>query len=94
MATSRDEILDTAKRLITVDREQEHGRPGLTFARTAHLWAGYLGHEVTAHDVAAMMALLKIARSTHDPDNMDNWIDACGYLALGAELTMVTGGTR
>jgi len=33
-----------------------------------------------------MMTLLKIARLKSGSDNVDNWVDACGYLACGGEL--------
>lgn len=32
------------------------------------------------------MAVMKIARITSGKKKEDNWIDACGYLALGAEI--------
>jgi hypothetical protein len=34
-----------------------------------------------------MMCLLKLSRIKHNPLNTDSWIDGCGYLALGAELS-------
>lgn len=37
-------------------------------------------------DVAAMMALLKIARIADGNSKDDNWIDGCGYLACGGEI--------
>jgi hypothetical protein len=33
-----------------------------------------------------MMTLLKLARIKANPDNMDSWIDGCGYLACGGEI--------
>ena len=41
---------------------------------------------VSAEDVAAMMALFKIARIATGQNKDDNWIDGCGYLACGGEL--------
>jgi hypothetical protein len=32
------------------------------------------------------MALLKIARIHSNPTHMDNWVDACGYMACGGEV--------
>ena len=40
----------------------------------------------TAHDVAAMMILLKVARLATSPDKWDNWVDIAGYAALGGEV--------
>ena len=58
------------------------------FRTIADLWTAYLGFDliITDRDVAAMMTLLKIARLKSNPDNADNWIDACGYMACGGEL--------
>ena len=33
------------------------------------------------------MNLLKIARIKFNPENADNWIDSCGYMALSGELS-------
>jgi len=37
------------------------------------------------HDVALMMALLKIARLKGNPIHGDSWVDLAGYAACGAE---------
>jgi hypothetical protein len=46
-----------------------------------------MGHEISATDVAVMMTLLKIARIQVNAAHADNWIDGCGYLAIGGELS-------
>jgi hypothetical protein len=46
----------------------------------------YLDVNITATDVAVMMTLLKIARIRSNPHNLDNWVDACGYMACGGEI--------
>ena len=38
-------------------------------------------------DVAAMMALLKIARASVNPEHVDSWIDGAGYMACGGEIS-------
>jgi len=83
----RAEILDTAKRYVTQDRQNTHGKPEESFNAIAAYWRVYLKREITSKDVAVMMALLKIARLDKNPQNIDNWIDACGYLACGGEIT-------
>ena len=52
------------------------------------LWTVYLDYstKIDAHDVAAMMALLKIARIAENPQHMDSWVDGCGYFACGGEI--------
>ena len=42
-------------------------------------------------DVAAMMALLKIARLMSNPEHVDSWIDGAGYLACGGEVATLGG---
>jgi hypothetical protein len=34
-----------------------------------------------------MMTLLKLARIHSNPKNSDSWIDGCGYLSCGGELS-------
>jgi len=83
----RDEILSTASSLITGDRAKQYGNPNTMFSKIGSLWSAYLEVEITAVDVAHMMALFKIAREQCGKHSDDNAIDACGYLALGAEMS-------
>ena len=50
------------------------------------LIAGQRGIPVALHDVAAMMALLKVARIRHSPDKRDSWCDLAGYAACGFDV--------
>lgn len=84
---NRAEILDTAKQYVTADRQKTHGKPEDTFALIAHYWSHHLDVTVTPTDVAAMMALLKLARSKANPGNEDNWVDLAGYAACAGELS-------
>lgn len=83
---NRAEILATASEYVTRDRAATHGDAERNFARIAAMWTAYLGHPVAAPDVAAMMALLKVARLKSNPGNADNWIDLAGYAACGGEI--------
>lgn len=83
---TRSGILDTAKQYVTKDRAAQHGNMEDNFEMIAELWEIYLGVTVYSADVAAMMTLLKIARSRSNPMNLDNWIDSCGYMACGGEI--------
>lgn len=72
-----------------VDKRAEHyGDPRPNLERTAGLWSAYLGTEVTAHDVAQMMVLVKISRTKvpgvgkHD----DNYEDQIGYSEIARAL--------
>ena len=82
----RGEILDTAKHCVTVDRANTHGDAEANFGLISAFWTAYLNKNVTPHDVAVMMTLLKLARAKANPAHADNWIDGCGYLACGGEI--------
>jgi hypothetical protein len=83
---TRNEILDTAKKCVSGDREQDYGSPENNFNRIADLWTAYLGYPVNAKDVACMLALLKIARIASGHAKADNWVDLAGYAACGGEI--------
>jgi hypothetical protein len=83
---TRAEILATATEYVTRDRNTQYGEPEDLFRVIANLWSDYLQTEVSAVDVALMMALLKIARASVNPENPDNWIDLAGYAACGGEI--------
>jgi Domain of unknown function (DUF6378) len=90
---NRDEILRTAAQYVTKDRAADHGEAERNFERIAALWNAYLGEwaDIKAHDVAAMMAMLKIARIRDNPKHLDNWVDLAGYAACGGEIATGTG---
>jgi hypothetical protein len=54
------------------------------------MWSAYLdGRQILeAHDVAAMMCLLKLSRLSWQPDNQDSWTDLAGYSACGWETVV------
>ena len=85
---SRGNILDTAKQYVDTDRAEEHGDMEDNFQRIAAYWNAHLGlvSYIKDTDVAVMMTLLKVARIHSNTENVDNWIDACGYMACGGEL--------
>lgn len=86
----REEVLLRAKDCVCGDREQDYGSPGRNFETIAGLWNAYLGDRlaepVQPHDVAAMLALLKIARISSGHVKADNWVDLAGYAACGGEI--------
>jgi hypothetical protein len=47
------------------------------------MWAAYLGVPIAPHDVAAMMAMLKLSRIRWSPGKRDSWVDLAGYAACG-----------
>lgn len=90
---TRKECLDKAAECVLKDRASQYGGMEDNFARIAELWNAYLGPHagigIESHDVAAMMALLKIARVRSNPGHGDSWIDLAGYAACGAECAGV-----
>jgi len=86
-AEYRMDILGRAAHIVTQDRNVAYGPPEQTFERIAAMWAAYLGIDVLlAADVAAMLALMKIARIATNPLHEDSWIDLAGYAACGADV--------
>lgn len=89
---TREEILKEALKCVNGEREQQYGSPEDSFMAIAELWTVYLERGcvedngvVLLHpeDVAAMMALLKIARICTGKYKGDNWVDLAGYAACG-----------
>ena len=83
---TRTELLEKARTTVCGDREQDYGSPENSFQRIAEFWGTYLNQQITSVDVAAMMALLKLARVAEGHAKEDNWVDLAGYAACGAEI--------
>ena len=84
----RSELLREAETLVNGDRNNAYGPPDQDFQRTADLWTIYLNGRriIEAHDVAIMMALLKISRLSWEPTKRDSWVDLAGYAACGYDI--------
>lgn len=85
VVSHRRAILEEAADLVDGDRNAQYGDPRQDFRRTAELWTSYLDGktELDLHDVAAMMALLKLSRIRWSPEKRDSWADLAGYAACG-----------
>lgn len=70
--------------LIT-ERGRDYGDPGTNHRRIAALWSAYLGHHVTAHDVAICMILVKASRAKAG-NRADNYDDIAAYAAIAKGL--------
>lgn len=81
----RKEILKAAEQCVCGDRDVQYGSPEDSFKLIAQLWGVYLERLVMPRDVAAMMALMKVARIKAGKKD-DNWIDLAGYAACGGEI--------
>lgn len=82
----RATILDTAKQYVTQDRAATHGDPERNFSLIAAYWSAHLDLKITAHDVAVMMTLFKLARMKSNPAHVDSATDAAGYSAIAGEI--------
>ena len=89
---NRADILETAKEIVTSDRNNQYGEPEDNFDTIASLWNAYLvgkhsdGAVITAKDVALMMVLFKVGRIlTSTTVKEDSYIDAAVYIACAAE---------
>lgn len=94
---TRSEILEAANTCVCGDREQDYGSPENNFETIGLLWGVYLRaahpeftkvmaiNHITPKDVAAMMALLKVARIATG-DKVDSFVDLAGYAACAGEI--------
>lgn len=94
---TRKEVLENALRCVNGERDQQYGSPENNFRTIAEYWTTYLrsaGYDadsmLEAKDVAAMLALLKLARIGSGRPKEDNWIDLAGYAACGGEIDIYT----
>ena len=83
---SKNDILEKAKSIINGERQGTYGEAEDSFAVISQLWTAYLGKDLSSADVANMMILMKVARNSSGIYKDDNWIDICGYAALGGEI--------
>lgn len=98
--SKREECLDTAKKIVVGDREEQYSGPEDSFAQIAEHWNAYLRRRLDLEglagvnvnlgpdDVAVMMCFLKLARlTTGGTAQPDTWIDTAGYAACGYEVS-------
>ena len=79
------EYLDTAAKIVTGQRQHDYGDKYQNHENIANLWSAYLNYNISAHDVAICMLLVKVARLKHRPTT-DCYIDMAGYAAIAGEI--------
>lgn len=81
--------LQEAGKLIDGDRDVQHGNRDDCLAAITILWDAWdrirKPGPPTSVDTCIKMALVKLARIAVGSHNRDNWVDACGYMAMGGE---------
>ena len=80
------DVCRQAAKLLGGNRARDYGDPRDLHGKIAALWSSYLGHAITAHDVALMMVLLKVGRAKAGRFNLDNYVDAAGYASIAGGL--------
>lgn len=91
-SNKRNDILEQAKTIINGERQGTYGNAEDSFQIISDLWGVYLSAaqnnfiDIQPEDVANMMILMKVARNSSGVYKEDNWIDICGYAALGGEI--------
>ena len=80
------EILKEADKLIAGERHKDYGDKVKNHNNIAKLWSAYKDIEITAHDVAVMMVLLKIARTKLGEVSKDTYVDMSAYGAIAGEI--------
>lgn len=87
----REECLDTAKSLITGDRQAAYGSPSESFDDMARILnaLGVSSEDapLTGVDVVLFNIAQKLRRIAITPNHADSWVDLAGYAALGYEIT-------
>jgi len=78
--------LKEALKILKGPREKEYGNKKENHDNIAKLWSAYLNINLTAHDVALMMLLLKVARTKSPNPTRDTYIDMVGYSAIAGEV--------
>jgi len=80
------EFLSKANVLVEGDRQKDYGDKLHNHSNIAKLWSAYLDIEITAHDVAILMALLKVARTKLGQVSDDTYVDMSAYGAIAGEI--------
>ena len=100
---TRSELLHAAEVCVCGQREEDYGTPEDSFRVIGELWETYIKEKcvgdpaaevcIVPEDVAALLALLKIARIATGHGKSDNWVDLAGYAACGGELQSFPSAT-
>jgi len=80
------EFLSKANVLVEGDRQKDYGDKLHNHTNIAKLWSAYLDIKVSAHDVAILMALLKVARTKLGKVSSDTYVDMASYSAIAGEI--------
>lgn len=77
---------DNERDAILQEREKQWGDAVSTHVRIAQVWSAILDYDIRPHQVALMMAGLKLVRASINPTEPDSVKDARGYLGIAQEI--------
>ena len=83
------DFLEKAIELVDGQRAIDYGDKTLNHQNIANLWNAYLGMNISAHDVAICMLLVKVAR-LKNMHTEDSYIDIAGYAGIAGEIDKAT----
>ena len=81
-----NQFLNQASVLVQGQREKDYGDKVENHSNIAKLWSAYLDIPDTAHDVAILMSLLKVARTKLGAVSKDTYVDMSAYGAIAGEI--------
>jgi hypothetical protein len=80
---------------ITKERGQTYDTTGSgveeNFTRAASIASLWLNRQITARDVALIMASVKMARIAIAPTHQDSYVDLVNYVSFGASFSVPSG---
>ena len=77
---------DNERDAILQEREKQWGDAVDTHVRIADVWSAIIDYDIKPHQVALMMAGLKLVRASINPTDPDSVKDARGYLGIAQEI--------
>lgn len=81
-----ESILKNAAKLVSGDRAKAYGDKKILHDKIATMWSAYTDYDINAEQVAIMMAILKIARTTTGGSSPDSYTDGAAYIAIAGEM--------
>jgi len=79
------EILKEANKLISGKRHADYGDKLTNHRNIATLWSIFLRTNISPHDVAMCMVLVKVARLMH-AHKKDSYVDLAAYASIAGEI--------
>jgi hypothetical protein len=80
---------------LEAERAKDYGDFRECHAAIALAWTGYLANRTSVgtgflqpHDVAGLMAMLKLVRAAFKPDKEDSWLDAEVYISMARRMAV------